>query len=75
MPGAGPASGKFSSCDRGYRYFDQRTELEKVADRQGAADSKNGRCLYSHGSKSFNCSWAGFVCVDEILCADRRTED
>jgi hypothetical protein len=46
-----------------------------VADRQGAADSKNGRCLYSHGSKSFNCSRAGFVCVDEILCADGRTEE
>jgi hypothetical protein len=62
-------------CDRGYLCFDQRTELEKVANRQEAADRTNGRYLYSHESNSFGCSGTGFVCVDEVLCVDRRTEE
>src|ERR1700722_15735043 len=53
----------------------QRTELEKVADVQEAADRKSGRCLYYHESNSFSGSRTGFVCVDEVLCVDRGTEE
>lgn len=66
---------KAFACDRGYWYFGQRMELEKAADRQGATDGKNGRCLYSHESNRFSCSRTGFVYVDDVLCADRRTEE
>jgi hypothetical protein len=62
-------------CDRGYLCFDKRTELEKVADRQEAADRKNGRCLYSHKSNIFRCSRTSFVCVDQVLCGVRTTEE
>jgi hypothetical protein len=54
---------------------DQRTPAQKEADKQEAADGKNGRCAYSYDTQSYYCPRRGFVCIDERACADRRTAE
>lgn len=53
---------------------DQRTDLQKLADRQEAADGNDGKCLYSFESDTFGCPRKGFECVDEVLCVDKRSK-
>jgi hypothetical protein len=52
---------------------DRRTQEEKEADKQDAADGKNGRCKYSYDAQSYYCTQRGFVCINETVCADHRT--
>jgi hypothetical protein len=52
---------------------DRRTPEEKEADKQDAADGKNGRCKYSYDAQSYYCTQRGFVCINETVCADHRT--
>jgi hypothetical protein len=74
VPGAGPASAKGFVCGGDYVCIDHRTELQKQADRQEAADGTNGRCLYRFRLGTFGCTRKGFGYVDEVLCVDKRTE-
>jgi hypothetical protein len=61
------------ACTTDFMCVDLRTELQKQADRQEAADGKNGGCLFSFESRTFGCPQKGFECEDEVLCVDKRT--
>jgi hypothetical protein len=54
---------------------DRRTPEEKEADKQDAADGKNGRCKYSYDAQSYSCTQRGYVCINETVCADHRTPE
>ena len=48
---------------------------QKEADKHDTADGENGRCAYSYDAQSYYCTQRGFVCIDEMVCADRRTAE
>lgn len=52
---------------------DHRSAAQKEADRQEAADGKNGRCHFRY-EDGYYCTRRGFVCVDGRTCEDRRTD-
>jgi hypothetical protein len=54
---------------------DRRTPGQKEADKHEAADGKNGGCAYSYDTQGYYCTQRGFVCIDEMACADRRTAE
>jgi hypothetical protein len=53
---------------------DRRTPEQKEADKQDAADGRDGRCSFRFEDGYF-CKQKGFVCVDGRTCEDGRTED
>jgi len=48
---------------------------QKEADKHDTADGENGRCAYSYDAQSYYCMQRGFVCIDEMVCADHRTAE
>ena len=67
-------SRKGFECEGGV-CVDRRTPEQKEADKHDAADGKNGRCKYSYDAQSYYCTQRGFVCIDEMVCADHRTAE
>jgi hypothetical protein len=55
--------------------IDRRTPKQKEADKHDAVDGKNGRCAYNYDAQSYYCTQRGFVCIDEMVCADHRTAE
>ena len=55
--------------------IDRRTPAQKEADKQEAANGRNGRCLYSSSDKTYSCPQRGFFCVNETRCEDWRTPE
>ena len=53
--------------------MDRRTPEQKEADKQNAADGKDGRCGFRF-EDGYYCKHKGFVCVDGRKCDDRRTD-
>jgi hypothetical protein len=54
---------------------DRRTPEQKEADKQEAANGKNGRCAYSYDTQSYYCTHRGSFCTVEMVCADHRTAE
>lgn len=52
---------------------DRRSIVQKEADRQEAADGKDGRCNFRY-EVGYYCTQKGFECVDGRTCEDRRTD-
>lgn len=72
MPSWGCAAKGFE-CLQDKVCVDNRTPGQKIADKQDAADGKDGCCLFNPQTQGYGCAKRGFRCIDEEKCVDERT--